>query len=1374
MHSVRPAIGGIGDAEGGYERGEEGKRGLVEGGQEEVEVEEGRPAKMARDPGCPTEAERKAHEASHLPFRSWCGPCVLARMPNLPHKRIEREESGVPEVGMDYGFMSRKGDKTQMTVLVTKDRDTKVIMANVVLRKGSGMEETVDQGTKNIRRLGHNGRMGIKVDNEPALIDLRNSLMRKREEPTVPIQPPKGESQSNGAIENAVRLVKEMIRVHTIALERKIDGTVPTHHPVMSWIVEHAADMITKYMVGKDGKTGFERLLGRPCREEGLEFGERVYFRRRKGPMPDMEARWREGIWLGRRWGTIDHLVFDGEAAVEARAVHRRPETERWDKGDIEKVTALPWKWRVTHKREGQVEVIPPRTEEEKSKDKPEKNQPGPEQVPPKSVYIQPTDLDKYGYTKGCRRCQLMREKKKAHGIRHSAECRNRLEERMKEDQDDRVQKADIKKDEYVAEMYPELEEKGGGGDQQQGSSSSSSGTIHGQEVQAQTLPAGEPVNVEMAVEDLGEDDRLRIGSLLRRCRDVEAVNKELPAAIGLYELLLASGAEGKVAWNKIVEVYSPPRVGAAARKYHGFNLLQGMTFDLIADENGRSWDFIREQDRKRAREAIRREKPYIVIGSPPCTDYTTLNQNVNHPRMHPEEVRRRMIVARTHLDFVVQIYCDQLKEGRHFLHEHPASAASWKEESMKWLGGRRRVESVIAHMCPFGMKAKAPDGSVGLVLKPTRWMSSASELLKHIARRCTGDHHHTKLEGARRTSQAAIYPEGLCVAILEGIVAQKRREGQALPGGVAEAVDKGVGVVDLEPKEEIEKVRRLAMKRRMRDLKAVEAKDEEFRDWEGEKFWEEDTIKQGGGYIDDITGAALPIREAVAARWEEIEFMRGWKVWEEVTTAECHRRTGKGPLGGRWVDHNKGDRDSPVVRCRYVAQEVAHYKDDSLFAATPPLEALRMIISDAATTGKEERKVLLVDVRKAHLHAEAIREVFVQLPPEIRRPGYCARLKRCLYGTRDAASRWEALYAARLEGMGFQRGRASACCFHNEALGVKCVVHGDDFTFSGDDKALDVVEKKMQEAFLCKVEGRLGSATKDLKEARVLGRIIRWTKDGFKYEADPRHVEMLVRDLGVGEAKPLSSPGVKCGEGGVEGEEPLGEEETRRYRGAAARANYLGQDRADIAYPAKECCRRMAQPRKKDWDALVRIARYLKGKPRVVYDYPWQRHEQLMTYVDTDFAGCLATCRSTSGGCAMRGRHLIKHWSSTQKTVTLSSGEAELAGLVKGSAEGLGLASLGLDLGIELSLTVRTDSSAAVGICRRSGIGRVRHLAVGQLWVQERIKNGDFTLEKFPGPINPADLLTKFLDQQTIRQHVANAGLYEEAGRPKSAPRIV
>eukprot|EP00969_Alexandrium_andersonii_P015993 699866-Alexandrium_andersonii.AAC.1 len=65
------------------------------------------------------------------------------------------------------------------------------------------------------------------------------------------------------------------------------------------------------------------------------------------------------------------------------------------------------------------------------------------------------------------------------------------------------------------------------------------------------------------------------------------------------------------------------------------------------------------------------------------------------------------------------------------------------------------------------------------------------------------------------------------------------------------------------------------------------------------------------------------------------------------------------------------------------------------------------------------------------------------------------------------------------------------------------------------------------------------------------------------------------------------------------------------------------------------------------------------------------------------------------------------------------------MAGVVKGVAEGLGLGAVAQDLGFAVALEVCADSSAAIGICRRAGIGRARHLGVGQLRVQERVCSG-------------------------------------------------
>ena len=223
-----------------------------------------------------------------------------------------------------------------------------------------------------------------------------------------------------------------------------------------------------------------------------------------------------------------------------------------------------------------------------------------------------------------------------------------------------------------------------------------------------------------------------------------------------------------------------------------------------------------------------------------------------------------------------------------------------------------------------------------------------------------------------------------------------------------------------------------------------------------------------------------------------------------------------------------------------------------------------------------------------------------------------------------------------------------------------------------------------------------------------------------------------------------------------------------------AARANYLALDRPDISYATKELCRCFATPSVEAFDALKHLGRYLIQCPRLVWRFFHQANSNsLKTMVDTDFAGCLSTRRSTSGGVALRGAHLIKHWSLTQSYVTLSSAESELNGICRGASTSLGLRTIAQDLGLTWDVTLLTDASAAIGVCRRRGLGKIRHLAVADLWVQDRLRTGDVQLQKIAGCDNPSDSLTKHVERPLLLKHIATLGLVAEEGRARLAPKI-
>ena len=128
-----------------------------------------------------------------------------------------------------------------------------------------------------------------------------------------------------------------------------------------------------------------------------------------------------------------------------------------------------------------------------------------------------------------------------------------------------------------------------------------------------------------------------------------------------------------------------------------------------------------------------------------------------------------------------------------------------------------------------------------------------------------------------------------------------------------------------------------------------------------------------------------------------------------------------------------------------------------------------------------------------------------------------------------------------------------------------------------------------------------------------------------------------------------------------------------------------------------------------------------------------------------------------------MLGGHVIKSWATNQAVIALSSGEAEYYGIVKAASVAIGARSLSADLGVEFqqSIAVLSDASAAIGICNRIGVGKVRHIEVTQLWVQEKVANKEIVIHKVPTEENLADALTKAVDAQTIAKHVS--GIHAE-----------
>ena len=144
----------------------------------------------------------------------------------------------------------------------------------------------------------------------------------------------------------------------------------------------------------------------------------------------------------------------------------------------------------------------------------------------------------------------------------------------------------------------------------------------------------------------------------------------------------------------------------------------------------------------------------------------------------------------------------------------------------------------------------------------------------------------------------------------------------------------------------------------------------------------------------------------------------------------------------------------------------------------------------------------------------------------------------------------------------------------------------------------------------------------------------------------------------------------------------------------------------------------------------LERVGRYLIGAGRMIQTFVWTTAtKELTAYGDSDWAGDRENGKSTSGGAIMRGPHVIKTWSSSQQTVATSSGEAELYSISKAASQVTGMISMLADFNVTVSGKVLSDSSAAIGIASREGLGRTRHIRVQYLCLQERVGSKELKL---------------------------------------------
>ena len=329
----------------------------------QAEEEETEPRQSPPSPQMPTQSEIHEHNIDHIPYRHWCKHCVEGYGRERAHAASGEKPRSIPLISCDYLFMTNRGvfarkefvpveGEEVLKVLVAYDSSTRAIFAHAVPRKGPDeFGYVVDQIVRDIVWLGH-AKVVIRTDNEPAIVKLIVEALKALKvagveqasaEGSVPYDP-----QTNGAAESAVGTIKGMLRTLTLCLEEQIGARIPVGHPLLTWLVRHAAWCRTSRIRGSDGRTAYEKARGRAFKTPMVGFAEHCRYKVRAQEKRDdgLPWRWYTGIFVGIDLQTGQYIFYDTSekgGIRHARTLMRLLDPQKWSADLTAKVHVTPW-----------------------------------------------------------------------------------------------------------------------------------------------------------------------------------------------------------------------------------------------------------------------------------------------------------------------------------------------------------------------------------------------------------------------------------------------------------------------------------------------------------------------------------------------------------------------------------------------------------------------------------------------------------------------------------------------------------------------------------------------------------------------------------------------------------------------------------------------------------------------------------------------------------------------------------------------------------------------------------------------------------------------------------------------------------------------
>ena len=521
--------------------------------------------------------------------------------------------------------------------------------------------------------------------------------------------------------------------------------------------------------------------------------------------------------------------------------------------------------------------------------------------------------------------------------------------------------------------------------------------------------------------------------------------------------------------------------------------------------------------------------------------------------------------------------------------------------------------------------------------------------------------------------------------------------------------------------------------------------------------------LQQMGAYLS-ATGAtpvdpstrkkalASPFKQQwLQAEQEEFDSLQQMGTWVLVPLPDDRK-----PIACKWVYKVKHNADGTVARfkARLVAKgftQIEGIDYEETFAPTAKFNSIRLLLSLSCSLGWPVEQC---DIDTAFLNAELEEDIYMSQPEGYEDPacpGFVCKLKKSLYGLKQAAYLWNQLLGEKLKLLGFTQLKSDSSCFlrrDDRGTAVILAVYVDDILIAARDSDLARDTKESFKKYF---------KVKDLGECKwILGIAVERTLQ------PPRlliHQQKYIADLAARFHIPAGAER-KIPHSGGDAAPASGDVMTdpAPYRSLVGSLLYAAvATRPDIMECVSRLCRKIQAPTDGDWKRATNCLTYLVGTASMGLAYSGERG--ISIFCDSSHGSPEEARLSRSGYAIMLNNAAIAWRSVLQKSQALSSAEAEYMALCAAAQDATWLKQLLSELGIpqRKPIPVMEDNTACISMATKDAVSqRVKHIDIRYHFVRDAIRNGVIRLVYCPTSKQAADILTKPVDSLPFICHRA------------------